>query len=101
MIAGFTPGYDWLLIFQNSREEVSPSENSIKIKSQNNRSKLIFDWKHSSILNCYTKSIGKFPKKVAHASFLQCSAYIVLGQDDWLRKINSNVLWNHSVRRIR
>ena len=101
MIAGFTPGYDWLLIFQNSREEVSPSENSIKIKSQNNRSKLIFDWKHSSILNCYTKSIGKFHKKVAHASLPQCSAYIVLGQDDWLRKINSNVLWNHSVRRIR
>ena len=101
MIAGFTPGYHWLLIFQNSREEVSPSENSIKIKSENNRSNLIFNWKHSSILNFYTKSVGKFPKKVVHASFLQCSAYIVLGQDDWLRKINSNVLWNHSVRRIR
>ena len=37
------------------------------------------------------KSIGKFPKKVAHASFLQCSAYIALGQDDWLRKINFKV----------
>ena len=36
----------------------------------------------------YTKSMGKFPKKVAHASFLQCSAYIVLGQDDGFRKIN-------------
>ena len=36
----------------------------------------------------YTKSIGKFPERVAHASFLQCSAYIVLGQDDDLGKIN-------------
>ena len=48
------------------------------------------------MLNCYTKSIGKFPKKVAHASFLQCSAYIVYGQDDWLRKINLKFLWNQS-----
>ena len=37
--------------------------------------------------NHYTKSIGKFPKKVAHASFRQCSAYIVSGQDPNLRKI--------------
>ena len=51
--------------------------------------------------NYCTKSIGKFPKKVAHASFLQCSAYIVLGQDDWLRRINLKVLWNHRVKRIR
>ena len=70
-------------------------------KKSNNQSKLIFDWKHSSILNCYTKSIGKFPKKVAHASFLQCSTYIVLGQDDDLGKINLKTLWNHRVRRIR
>ena len=69
--------------------------------NQNNRSKLIFDWKHSSILHCCTKSLGKFPKKVAHASFFQCSAYIVLGQNDWLRKINLKVLWNYRVRRIR
>ena len=73
----------------------------MKIKSQNNQSKLIFDWKYSSILNCYTKSIGKFPKKFVLASFLQCSVYIVLGQDDWLRKIHLKVLWNDSVRRIR
>ena len=51
--------------------------------------------------NYCTKSIGKFPKGVAHASFLQCSAYIVLGQDDWLRRINLKVLWNHRVKRIR
>ena len=38
--------------------------------------------------NCCTKSIGKFPKNVAHASFLQCSTYIVLGQDDNLGKTN-------------
>ena len=50
---------------------------------------------------CCTKSIGKFSKKVAHASFLQCSAYIVLGQDDCLRKINSKILWKYSVTRIR
>ena len=36
--------------------------------------------------NYYTKSIGKFLKKVAHASFLQCSAYAVLGQDHRLGK---------------
>ena len=69
--------------------------------NQNNLPKVIFDWKHSSLLNCYSKSIGKFPKKVVHASFLQCSAYIVLGQDEWLRKNNLKVLWNHKVRRIR
>ena len=57
--------------------------------NQIKKSKLIFDWKHGSILNCYTKSIGKFPKKVDHASFLQCSAYIALGQADDLRKIKS------------
>ena len=28
LIAGFTPGYHWLLIFQNSGEKVSPFENS-------------------------------------------------------------------------
>ena len=43
--------------------------------------------------NCCTKKIGKFPKKVTHASFLQCSVYIVLGEDDCLRKINLKVLW--------
>ena len=53
------------------------------------------------MLNCCTKTLGTFPKKVAHPSFLQCSAYIVLDQDDWLRKINLKVLWNHRVRRIR
>ena len=42
--------------------------------------------------NYCTKSIGKFPKKFAHASFLQCSAYIVLGQDDELGKINKNFI---------
>ena len=48
--------------------------------------------------NCCTKNAGKFPKKIAHASFAQCSANVVLGQDDFLRKINLNVLWNHTVR---
>ena len=38
--------------------------------------------------NHCTKSIGNFPDGVAHASFLQCSAYIALGQDDDLGKIN-------------
>ena len=51
--------------------------------------------------NCCTKSIGKVPKKVAHASFLECSTYIILGQDDDLRKINLKILWNHRLRRIR
>ena len=51
--------------------------------------------------NCCTKSIGKFPKKVAHVSFLQCSANIALGQHDWLKKINLKVFWNYRVRRIR
>ena len=50
--------------------------------------------------NCCTKSIGKFPKKVAHVSFLQCSANIVLDQDDDLGKINVKTLWDHRVRRI-
>ena len=40
------------------------------------------------MLNCCTKSLGKFLKIVAHASFLQCSTYIVSEQDDRLRKIN-------------
>ena len=31
--------------------------------------------------------MGEFPKKAAHASFRQCSAYIVSGQDYDLRKI--------------
>ena len=54
------------------------------MKSQNNWFKLIFYWKHvaysskqlfiSAPLICCTKSIGKFPKNVSHASFLQCSA---------------------------
>ena len=39
-----------------------------------------------------TKSVGNFSKKVAHASFLQCSTYIVLGQDGDLRKIKLKVL---------
>ena len=39
----------------------------------------------SVLQNCCTKSTRKFPKKVAHASFLQCSAYIYLGQDGCLR----------------
>ena len=30
--------------------------------------------------------------KVVHASFLQCSTYIVLGQDDDLGKINLKVM---------
>ena len=37
--------------------------------------------------NCCKKSIGKFPNKVAHVSFIQCSVYIVLGQDDCLKKL--------------
>ena len=41
--------------------------------------------------NYCTKSIGKFSKGVVHASLLQCSAYIVLGQDDGLRKINLKI----------
>ena len=74
--------------------------------NQNKKPKLIFDCKHSKQLfisapqNYCTKSIGKFPKGVAHASFLQCSAYIVLGQDDDLGKINLKISWNHRVRRI-
>ena len=32
MIVGFTPGYHWLLIFQNTREEVSPYENSARYR---------------------------------------------------------------------
>ena len=36
----------------------------------------------SALQNYCTKSIRKFPKKVAHASFLKFSAYIVLDQDD-------------------
>ena len=48
--------------------------------------------------NYCIKSIGKFPKKVAHASFLQCSTYIVLGQDDDLGKINLKMLWNHGTK---
>ena len=51
--------------------------------------------------NYCTKGIGKFHKKVAHAGFLLCSAYIVLGQHDDLGKINFKILWNHKVRRIR
>ena len=39
-----------------------------------------------------TKSVGNFSKKVAHASFLQCSTYIVLGQVDDLGKINIKLL---------
>ena len=50
--------------------------------------------------NYCTKSTVKFPKKAAHASLLQCSAYIVLGQDDDLGKINLKTLWNHRVKRI-
>ena len=48
--------------------------------------------------NCCNKNVGKFPNKIAHASFAQCSANVVLGQDDFLRKIKFNVLWNHTVR---
>ena len=50
---------------------------------------------------CTNKSVGKFPKKIAHARFLQCSAYIVLSQDNDLGKINLKHLWNHRVRKIR
>ena len=46
----------------------------------------------SALQNYCTKSIRKFPKKVAHASFLKCSACIVLGQDDGLGKINLKFL---------
>ena len=46
--------------------------------------------------NYCAKSVGKFPKKVANASFLQCSAYIVLGQAYNLGKINLKILWNQS-----
>ena len=45
---------------------------------------------------CCTKSIGNFPEKVADASFLHCLAYIVLGQDDCLRKISLKRLQNQS-----
>ena len=64
----------------------------MKVKSENNQLKLIFGSKpiaYSSkqlfikvTQNCCTKCIGKFPKKVVHARFLQCSKYIVLDQDD-------------------
>ena len=40
----------------------------------------------SALKNYCTKSIGKIPKGVAHASFLQCSTYIVLDQADNLGK---------------
>ena len=46
----------------------------------------------SALQNYCTKSVRKFPKKVAHASFLKCSACIVLGQDDGLGKINLKFL---------
>ena len=39
--------------------------------------------------------MGKFPRKVAHASFAQWSLHIVLGQDGSLEKINRNILRNH------
>ena len=39
--------------------------------------------------------MGKFPQKVAHASFPQWSLHIVLGQDGSLEKINRNILRNH------
>ena len=80
-------------------------------KSQNNRLKLILTgntvaYSSKQLLisapqNYCTKSIGKFPEGVAHASFLQCSAYIVLEQDDDIEKINLKIAWNHRVRRIR
>ena len=61
--------------------------------------------------NC-TKSKEKFPKEIAHVSFLESSAYIVLGQDDGLGKINFSgifwkikikikIFWNHRLRTIR
>ena len=69
--------------------------------SQNNRLKLIligntvvYSSKQLFINaphNCCTKSIGKFPKAIAHASFLRCSASIDLGQDDDLGKINLKI----------
>ena len=68
-----------------------------KKKSQNNRLKPIligntvaYSSKQlfiSAPRNYCTKNIVKFPKKVADASFHQCSAYIVLGQDDDLGRI--------------
>ena len=51
--------------------------------------------------NPCTKSVGKLPKTVVHASFLQRPAYIVFGQNDDLGKINLKMLWNHRVRKIR
>ena len=55
--------------------------------------------------NYCTKIIGKFPTGEggggAHASFLQFSAYIVIGQDDDLGKINLKNFMEHRVRRIR
>ena len=69
------------------------------------------DWKHSSMFKqgtvrrCSTELLYWRYRKIsqwgAHASFLQCSAYIVLGQDDGLIKINLKISWNHRVRRIR
>ena len=55
----------------------------------------------SASQNYCTKSITKFPKKVAHANFLQYSAYIVLRQGDKLGKNNLIILWNHRVKQIR
>ena len=46
--------------------------------------------------NYCTKSIGKLPQKIAHASFFQCSAYIVLGQDYDLGRINLKILCPHT-----
>ena len=72
-----------------------------KNKSKNNQLKLIFDWKQSTIFKQLFISAPKFPKTVANTSFLQCSAYIILGRDDGLGKINLKILWNHRARRIR
>ena len=46
--------------------------------------------------NYGAKSVGKFPKEVVNASFLQCLAYIILGQADDLGTINLKILLNQS-----
>ena len=47
------------------------------------------------------RAYTKISQRSTHASFLQCSAYIVLGQDYGFRKINLKISWNHRVIRIR
>ena len=50
--------------------------------------------------NYGAKSVGKFPKEVVNASFLQCLAYIILGQADDLGTTNLKILLNQSKKNL-